>query len=190
MGTRGDLDAVLQRLLGLYLASALLGTVWIILGELFGADALLRALLMFGLAAAAWAANESLVRRHSYVPEAEFSSLPFARGALAAVLVALLMFSPSVDVWAFWITRRLKSPIHCGDASLLRAAIVQRDLERLRQLIAAGADINAHAGRYGTSLHQAVKEQHLKAMTLLLNSAADVNARGTRGWTPLHGAVR
>lgn len=61
-------------------------------------------------------------------------------------------------------------------------------IDLVKQLIAAGADVNATADE-GTALHIAAKKGFLDIVKLLVDAKADVNAHGDVGKSPLHKAV-
>lgn len=60
-------------------------------------------------------------------------------------------------------------------------------LERLRDLLGTGADVNSFDDLGKTPLHYAVEREDLEMMRVLLSAGADVNAHDTRdiGNTPL-----
>jgi len=65
-------------------------------------------------------------------------------------------------------------------------AVLDGDIEAVKQHIAAGTDVNAKdIGGY-TSLHFAVGKGHKEIVELLIAEGADVNAKGVGGITPLH----
>lgn len=59
-----------------------------------------------------------------------------------------------------------------------------------RELIEAGADVNAVGGDGGTPLHWACHHDNVDMVKLLLDAGADVNVDNRWGRTPLHVAVR
>jgi hypothetical protein len=69
------------------------------------------------------------------------------------------------------------------------AALTDGDVEKTREGILAGADVNLPIGRSGdeTPLIRAVNSGNVEVVRVLLESGADPNLRsaGTRGWTPL-----
>lgn len=73
-------------------------------------------------------------------------------------------------------------------------AYANRDLYRLRELIAAGANVNLPIGNPGgeTPLVRAVSWGDLQLVQLLLRSGADPNLAwtGPRSWTPLMAMIR
>lgn len=69
----------------------------------------------------------------------------------------------------------------------LRAAVLDGDLQQVKALLAAGADINARLGIYeDTLLHLA---HTVDVVQELLFHEPNVNARNNYGWAPLHCAV-
>ena len=76
----------------------------------------------------------------------------------------------------------------------LRKACRKGDIEAVKQHLAAGADVNAKEGVFGTTpLHLAAKAGHKESVALLITAGADVNARTavfiTCEETPLHCAA-
>ncbi len=75
------------------------------------------------------------------------------------------------------------------DISIHEAAM-QRNLETVKQHIAAGADVNAKDDDRGmTPLHYAAGNGHKEIVVLLITEGADVNAKNSAGVTPLHSAA-
>ncbi|MHC4407098.1 MAG: ankyrin repeat domain-containing protein [Planctomycetota bacterium] len=70
-------------------------------------------------------------------------------------------------------------------ADPLHEAAASGDLDRIRQLVDHGADIDARYGG-GTPLHRAILERQEAAAALLIETGADVDAVGDFGRTPLH----
>jgi ankyrin repeat protein len=75
------------------------------------------------------------------------------------------------------------------DQQLIEAAFIC-DLVRVRELLAAGANVNVRDDEGRTPLHQAVLGNSLGLVGLLLEYKADVNAPDEHGWTPLHFAAQ
>lgn len=76
----------------------------------------------------------------------------------------------------------------CGfERAQLHFAAQDGDLEKVRALIASGADLNTFDELGMTPLHYAAKEEHLEVARFLLQHGASVNARSepTIGNTPL-----
>jgi len=68
----------------------------------------------------------------------------------------------------------------------LHEAAAAGDIERVKLLIAQGADVMAHDDKGGTPLHRAVENGHKAIVGILLENDADLNAQNNKGWTPLH----
>jgi uncharacterized protein len=68
-------------------------------------------------------------------------------------------------------------------------AVHADDVHRLRDLIAAGANVNAKDAHGETPLHCAAREYRLGAASQLLASGADIDARDNQGNTQLYLAV-
>jgi ankyrin repeat protein len=81
------------------------------------------------------------------------------------------------------------TPSPASAADLLRAA-TQGDLQHVKELLAAGADVNARSSSGETPLHNAAYSGNVALMELLLASGADVNAKERSGATPLHVAAQ
>ncbi|XP_047100912.1 ankyrin repeat domain-containing protein 65-like [Schistocerca piceifrons] len=62
-------------------------------------------------------------------------------------------------------------------------------VEEVRALLAAGADVAARVGVWGTALHWAALRGDAAVVRLLLSAASDPNARSQCGQTPLHWAA-
>ena len=78
----------------------------------------------------------------------------------------------------------------CLAFSDLHQAARRGDLERVRELLDAGADANQYDELGATPLHDAAWAGHAGVARLLIRHGADVNARHKEaGSTPLHYAV-
>ena len=68
----------------------------------------------------------------------------------------------------------------------LFTAIKKGDVETVRLLVEAGADVNAAEGFGGnTPLHEAVEEGNAEIVQILVDAGADIEAEGFMGQTPL-----
>ncbi|KAF1584604.1 UNVERIFIED_CONTAM: Protein phosphatase 1 regulatory subunit 16A, partial [Eudyptes pachyrhynchus] len=70
-----------------------------------------------------------------------------------------------------------------------RAAAERGMLREIRQLVEAGADLDAPRGHGATLLHIAAANGYVEAAELLLEHRAGVDARDEDGWEPLHAAA-
>lgn len=71
----------------------------------------------------------------------------------------------------------------------LIAAVEAGDIEKVKQLLAAGGDAEARDADGSTLLMIAASAGNLALVELLVNSGASVNARDERGWSPLMKSV-
>ena len=67
----------------------------------------------------------------------------------------------------------------------LEAAVDSGDIEKVKQLLAGGADINAQDQNGCTSLSRSVLRGHTHIAEFLVGAGADVNVRTSNGWTAL-----
>lgn len=74
-------------------------------------------------------------------------------------------------------------------AVLLSDAIVARDVEQVRKLVAKGVDLNANENRNETPLHEAASLGKKDIVDFLIDSGANVNGRTRLGDTPLGAAA-
>ena len=77
-----------------------------------------------------------------------------------------------------------------GDTALIRFAAYQGEVDRLRQLLDWGADINARNNKGVTALTNAISGGRVENVDLLLERGADVNAADDRGEGPVIAACR
>ena len=77
------------------------------------------------------------------------------------------------------------------ELDVFEAAALGR-VDRLRALLAAGADVNARSDNAISvlPLHSAVAGGHDDVVAVLVDAGADVNAVQVHGWTPIHGAAK
>jgi ankyrin repeat protein len=71
----------------------------------------------------------------------------------------------------------------------LSHAVIAGDIARIRELIDAGADVNAKDALDRTPLHLAAFHGRTEIIDLLIAHGADVNARDLTATSPLHAAV-
>jgi len=72
----------------------------------------------------------------------------------------------------------------------LKRAASGGNLEKVKALLIAGANVNFRGRHNETALHDAAQYGHYDIVVELLNAKADVNARGWSNWTPLHYAAK
>jgi len=83
--------------------------------------------------------------------------------------------------------------VGCGESpnELLHQAVIDGNIEAVKQHIAAGADVNAKDDWSGsTPLHRAATFGYKEIAELLIAKGADVNARTGSGETPLDLAIK
>ena len=72
----------------------------------------------------------------------------------------------------------------------IHVAVFARNIEDIKQHLAAGTHVNAKESRGWTPLLRAAREGYKEIVELLIANGADVNAKtGNAGWTPLHWAA-
>ncbi len=74
-------------------------------------------------------------------------------------------------------------------AGPLHEAARDGDLEQVRALIDAGADLDAQGDNGETPLNTAILKGHVLVATLLIDRGAGIQARNKGGFTPLHAAA-
>jgi len=71
-------------------------------------------------------------------------------------------------------------------ASALVQAAIHGDLQRVRELVSGGADVN-ETDQYGwLAVHRAAANDRDEVVSYLLAASSAIEARGTDAWTPLH----
>ena len=74
------------------------------------------------------------------------------------------------------------------DKELLTSA-EKGDLEKVRESIRRGANVNIQDRQGWTSLFWAIQKNNFNIIELLLDKSADIKVKDNEGWTPLHWAV-
>jgi len=78
---------------------------------------------------------------------------------------------------------------HGGKYGSLHKAAAAGHLENVKELLAAGTDVNAKNDRGWTPLRQAAGSGHKEIVELLIANGTNVNAKDEGGMTPLHWAA-
>jgi len=68
----------------------------------------------------------------------------------------------------------------------LHVAVMQGDADRVKQLLAEGAYINAVDDMGDTPLHMSIVYDNTEIAKILIDAGANVNAKDDEGYTPLH----
>ncbi len=77
-----------------------------------------------------------------------------------------------------------------AESNPLHEFVVDGDLEKVKQLIERGCDVNVRGCHGATPLHRAAGFGHYCIAYHLLDNKADVNAKNNDGYTPLHFSTR
>ena len=96
--------------------------------------------------------------------------------AVALLVLALTSFAPC-------------SPASGGEDSELHGAARAGDVEKVKELLRAGADVDGEGWFGETPLHLAAFEGHRELTALLIEKGADVSAKDEYASTPLHEAA-
>ncbi|KAK6305990.1 hypothetical protein J4Q44_G00229150, partial [Coregonus suidteri] len=78
---------------------------------------------------------------------------------------------------------------NCYGETLLHVAAIQGDIQRVRDMVSQGLDVNMADNAGWTPLHEAVSHGHYEISKDLIQTGALVNCIGDSGTTPLHDAV-
>jgi len=81
--------------------------------------------------------------------------------------------------------KELKDVLDSEKASPLFYAILDKDIDKVNQLITQGADVNTPLGNGSLPLHFAAQVGDVASIKLLLTKMNDVNVKGNHGGTPL-----
>ena len=114
------------------------------------------------------------------------AGLPAAAMAVAAVCVAIGTIAP---VTAVAQSNKPSRSVRAMDRALLEAAD-EGDIDGMRELLNAGANVNARVSGDGTALLVAAREGRMAAVQLLLARGADVNLGVEGDGNPLIMAAR
>lgn len=87
---------------------------------------------------------------------------------------------------AFFVRRRQVAVKDGGELTPLVYAVRSDDLDSVRALLAAGADVNQTTGYGWSPLLVATQNRYYKLGAFLLDHGADVNLPNKGGWTPLY----
>ncbi|KAG8564336.1 hypothetical protein GDO81_016421 [Engystomops pustulosus] len=79
--------------------------------------------------------------------------------------------------------------VRFAQGAVFMAACSAGDQEEVRQLLAAGAQINGTNVDGLTALHQACIDENMDMVQFLVENGAAVNQQDNEGWTPLHAAA-
>ncbi|XP_056382722.1 protein phosphatase 1 regulatory subunit 12A-like isoform X2 [Hyla sarda] len=79
--------------------------------------------------------------------------------------------------------------VRFAQGAVFMAACSAGDREEVRQLLAAGAQINSTNVDGLTALHQACIDENMDMVQFLVENGACVNQQDNEGWTPLHAAA-
>ncbi len=87
--------------------------------------------------------------------------------------------------WAALAVAALMALPGLADADSFHDAVISGDVETVRALLDAGADVEARTEDGHTALMLAAAGSHEGIVRMLLDAGADVNARDEKGWTAL-----
>ena len=114
------------------------------------------------------------------------------------ILALLILLATGHGMHASWVGRddfedgiildscRVDFPNENGDTPLMNA-IFKNDIQKIKQLIASGANVNRRGRTFGnTPLHTASCWNQIKVVPLLIAVGAEINQQNFFGSTPLH----
>ena len=108
----------------------------------------------------------------------------------AAVVTLMAVFTvPTALVLTARASEEVEIKAETKPTKSLHQAAAEGDLGQVKELLAAGAAINAKDGNGSTPLHRAVKAGHRAIAMLLIDEGADINAPGRWTARPLHEAA-
>jgi ankyrin repeat protein/beta-lactamase regulating signal transducer with metallopeptidase domain len=125
----------------------------------------------------------SRVRHILGLPPTPSDSRFWLAGAIAVVILVILAM-PTASLMSARADAEIAEDSETVMPRLFEAAEAG-DIERVKALLANGADVNTHDRANRTALHYAAERGHLEVVRLLLARGADVNAGAQAGWTPL-----
>ena len=105
-------------------------------------------------------------------------------GTLLWILAGVVVAGAAIAVW-----RKKRQSVLVANQSLLRAT-ENGDVSAMRELLAAGASVQARNDRGLTPLHIAAAGGDVAVVEALLQHGAEVNATSNIGTTPLYNATQ
>lgn len=104
-------------------------------------------------------------------------------------LLAVAAFAAGCKEWKLQEDAETQEAEKARRTAAFVRAVESGDLQKVKELLDKGVDVNASYAGSDTVLHRAVDGRRADIVSLLVEHGADVNARGEHGKTPLHLAV-
>jgi ankyrin repeat protein/beta-lactamase regulating signal transducer with metallopeptidase domain len=117
-------------------------------------------------------------------PGKKFYKRPSLTVAITVMLIAVLTVPTALVLTARAAEETTESETQ--PTKSLHQAVAVGDLERIRSLIASGANVNARDSMENTPLLLAIKMGRLSIVEMLISAGADVNAKDAQGKVPLY----